>query len=67
MRLYLSKEEAYAIQYCLFNEIHTLSELPIYELTKSPIDEKMSVLNRIIGRIEMCLNLQKSGYNRKEK
>lgn len=67
MRLYLSKEEAYTIQYTLMTEIQKLSELSICEVTKSPVYEKLHILNRINYRIEKCLMLQKSGYNKKEK
>lgn len=66
MRVYLSKLEAYSIQYLLMNEIQRLSDLPINSIKNSRMYEKIRMLDRINCRIEDCLMLQKSGYNRKE-
>lgn len=68
MRLYISKKEAYSIQFALMNEIQKLSKLLSYDATGITfIYEKIRILDSINCRIENCLMLQKSGYNRKEK
>lgn len=57
MRLYISKEEA-----------EFLSGLLIYEVYKRiELNANTDKQERLLNRIEECLQRQKSGYNRKEK
>lgn len=57
MRLYISKDEA-----------EFLSGLLIYEVYKRiELNVNTDKQERLINRIEECLQRQKSGYNRKEK
>lgn len=68
MRLYISKKEALSIQFILMDKIQRLSELSVYDLSQLTfISDKIRELDRLNCRIENCLTLQKSGYNRKEK
>lgn len=57
MRLYLSKEEAEYISGLLMYEVYKR-----IEFNKNTYKQE-----RLINRIENCLQKQKSGYNRKEK
>lgn len=57
MRLYLSKEEAEFISGLLIYEVYKRIELNANTYKQE----------RLINRIEDCLQKQKSGYNRKEK
>lgn len=68
MRLYISKKEALSIQFMIMDEIQRLSELAVHDVVQLTfIWDKIRVLDRLNCRIEDCLMLQKSGYNRKEK
>lgn len=68
MRLYLSKKEALSIQFMLTDEIQRLSELQVHDVQQiNFIHNKILALDRLYCKIEDCLILQKSGYNRKEK
>lgn len=68
MRLYISKKEALLIQFMIMDEIQRLSELAVHDVAQLTfIWDKIRVLDRLNCRIEDCLMLQKSGYNRKEK
>lgn len=57
MRLYLSKEEAEIARGLLIDEIYKRIELNVDTYKQE----------RLINRIEDCLQKQKSGYNRKER
>lgn len=57
MRLYLSKEEAEYISGLLMYEVYKRIELNVDTFKQE----------RLLNRIEDCLQKQKSGYNRKER
>lgn len=57
MRLYLSKEEAEIIRGLLIDEVLTTLNFAV----------NTNIHERLLNRIEDCLQKQKSGYNRKEK
>ena len=57
MRLYLSKKEAEIIRELLIDEILTTFNFAV----------NTNIHERLLNRIEDCLQKQKSGYNRKEK
>lgn len=57
MRLYLSKEEAEFISGLLIYEVYKRIELNVNTYKQE----------RLINRIDDCLQKQKSGYNRKDK
>lgn len=57
MRLYLSKEEAEIISGLLIYEVYKRIEL----------NANTNRHERLLNRIDDCLQKQKSGYNRKEK
>lgn len=57
MRLYLSKKEAEIIKGLLIDEILTTFNFAV----------NTNIHERLLSRIDDCLYMQKSGYNRKEK
>ena len=67
MRLYLSKDEGILLKSIISQEIQCLTEMPFDINVHAGIDERIYMLDTIYDRIEECLCLQKTGYNRKEK
>ena len=65
MRIYISKQEGILIQQILSHELMTI--LTLNQIVDTKNSKRCDSLDTIIERIEMCLQKQKSGYNRKEK
>lgn len=67
MRLYLSKDEGILLQSIISHELQSLIEHPFVMSSIFSVDKRIDMLYSMCYRIENCLKLQKSGYNRKEK
>lgn len=67
MRMYISKQEGLFIQGILLGELQKALDLVSHDMNKPPVSNRIYNLETIIGRIEGCLQKQKTGYNRKER
>lgn len=67
MRMYISKQEGLLIQGILLDELQKESDLVSHDMNRPLISSRIYYLETLIGRIEGCLQKQKTGYNRKEK
>lgn len=67
MRMYISKQEGLLIQGILMDELQKSLDLVSHDMNRPPVSSRIYYLEGLIGRIEGCLQKQKTGYNRKEK